>query len=140
MNKRILLALLVALALQFAADAWLDSFWPPAWELLVTPVGWLFPAGCLITFLSMLVGGWIARRHFRRMAVVITAVLALLAWVISLQIQLPATSEAPLAIMLRYLTVSGLGTLLILAAAWLGADLGQRLAPRMQHDNTATTG
>lgn len=140
MNKRILLAAVVALAIQFAVEWLLGRVAPDAWQVLVTPIGWLYPAAFLMTFLSMLVGGWIARSGFRRVAVVITAILAVLALAVMVRIQVPATSDSPLAIITSYLSVNGLGTLLMLALAWLGADVGQRLARRTPRDPVADAG
>lgn len=127
MPVRILLASTVALGLLFLAIAvgfWAD--WPiggratrfglvPTWELAVTVV-------------AMGAGGWIARSGFRGPAVALVAATwlasLLAAWMLA-----PAESGVAGLPLLRE---NGLTLLVGVAAAWVAAGAGERLARRRQ--------
>lgn len=123
-SKRVLLGCIVALATMLA------------FELLATVSGWrlgvafkaaggeLQPGSLLATFVAMLLGGLVARRNFRWIALGLSALL----WLAVLA-ALRALADPPLSLLaiLRFNAVAIVGTL---ALAWLGAWLAEHLAQR----------
>lgn len=127
MPARLLMASTVALGLLFVAIAvGFLADWPvggratrfglvPTWEL----------AAILV---AMAVGGWIARTGFRGPAVALVAV-AWLASLLAASLFAPAGAEGTGLPLLRE---NGLALLVGIAAAWVAAGAGERLARRRQ--------
>lgn len=126
MDKRILLGCLAALATLFGFDLLTQL---SGWRLdgpLRTPVGWIFVGSVLVTFAAMAFGSWVARRDFRWYAlglsvVVWIASIAMLYWI-------AAPAGGPPHALAGILKFNALAIVLSLAASWLGAMLGGRLA------------
>ncbi|MCF7222810.1 hypothetical protein [Marilutibacter chinensis] len=127
LDKRHLLACIAALAIMLGFDLAI-SLSGRALDL-PTDTGWgTVPiAGLLVTALAMAVGGWIARRGFRPLAVLLAAALWLS--VVSV-IGLGALSaeDGPAFGLGDVLSQYALAMVLSLLAAWLGAVLGERVA------------
>ncbi len=125
MNKRILLGCIAALATMLVFDLLITV---SGWQLdvpLETGVGGIPFGSLLVTFGAMLLGGWIARRRFRWIALGLTAALWLLVVVTLLLI-----AEPPMDSLGTVLQYNALAIGLSLAAAWFGAMLGERLGER----------
>lgn len=127
LDKRQLLACIAALALMLGFDLAIRL----SGRALDLPVdtGWgtLPLAGLLVTALAMAAGGWIARRGFRLLAVLLATVV----WLgVAIVLALGALAgDGPAAFGLpEVLHEFGLAMALSLVAAWLGASLGERLA------------
>lgn len=124
-NTRILLGCIAALAVMLVFDL-LTSL--SGWKLdlpLETAVGGIPFGSLLVTFGAMVLGGWIARRRFRWIALGLTAAL----WLAVIMV-LVATAEPPSGSLAAVLKYNGLAVVLSLAAAWFGAMLGERLGER----------
>jgi hypothetical protein len=124
-SKRVLLGCIAALATMLAFDLLITvSGWP-----LDLPVqsglGHVPLGGLLVTFGAMLLGGWIARRRFRWVALGLT--LALWLAVLATLLALARPPADSLAGVLRF---NALAMVLSLALAWAGALLGERLGNR----------
>lgn len=127
LDKRHLLGCIAALALMLGFDLAI-SLSGRALDL-PTETGWgTIPlAGLLVTLLAMLIGGVIARRGFRPLAVL----LAIAVWLsVASVIGIGALSSdgGPAFGAGDVLRQHGLAMALSLLAAWVGATLGERLA------------
>lgn len=125
MSKRLLLGCIAALAAMLVFDL-LATLTGLGLDLSWRTRAGTIPFGSLaITFAAMLLGGWIARRRFRWVAVGLTAALWLA--VIATLMLIAAPPMDSLATILRF---NGLAAVSGLLLAWLGAVLGERLAER----------
>ena len=125
MSKRVLLGCIAALATMLFFDLLISL---SGWQLdlpLETGLGGIPLGSLLVTFGAMLLGGWIARRRFRWIALGLTSVL----WLAVVATVL-ATAEPPMDSLAMVLKYNALAIGLSLAVAWLGAVLGERLAER----------
>ena len=125
MSKRVLLGCIAALATMLVFDLLTSlSGWPLDLPL-ETAIGGIPVGSLLVTFGAMLLGGWIARRRFRWVALVLTAVL----WLAVVETVL-FTANPPMDSLSMVLKYNLAAIVLSLAAAWFGAMLGERLAER----------
>ncbi len=125
MNKRILLGCIAALATMLVFDLLITV---SGWQLdlpMETGVGGIPFGSLLVTFGAMLLGGWIARRRFRWIALGLAAAL----WLAVIGI-LTAIGAPPMDSLATVLQYNALAIGLSLAAAWFGAMLGERLGER----------
>lgn len=130
MDKRILLGCIAALATLFGFDLLTKiSGWPLDVPLR-TPLGMIYIGSVLVTFAAMALGGWIARRHFRWVALALSVVVWI-ATIAALQ-AIAAPMGAPTLSLAGIVKFNALAIVLSLAASWLGALLGERLVAR-QH-------
>jgi hypothetical protein len=122
MSKRVLLGCIAALAIMLLFEL-LTVLSGRQLDLpLETGLGNIPLGSLLVTFGAMLLGGWIARRRFRWIALGLAATL----W-LAVVATLLLTAKPPmdsLAMVLRY---NALAIGLSLAAAWFGAMSGERL-------------
>ena len=125
MSKRALLGCIAALATMLLFDLLISL---SGWQLdlpLETGLGGIPLGSLLVTFGAMLLGGWIARRRFRWIALGLAAALWLavvgVVWM---------TAEPPMDSLAMVLKYNSLAIGLSLAAAWFGAMLGERLGER----------
>lgn len=127
MDKRILYGCLAALGTMMGFDL-LTQLSGVKLDLPVrTPLGMIFIGTAVVTLAAMTLGGWIARRDFRWIAVALSVVLWT-AVIAALYAIAPAT--APTASLPGIVKFNALAIVLSLAASWLGAMLGERLAAR----------
>lgn len=129
MDKRILWGCLGALATMLGFDLLTQL---SGWKLdgpVRTPLGMIFIGGVVTTFAAMTLGGWIARRNFRWVALALGAVV----WIATIAV-LPSVATPTDASMslLEILKFNALTIALSLAACWLGATLGERIAARQR--------
>lgn len=125
MSKRVLLGCIAALATMLVFELLTVL---SGWRLdlpLETGLGGIPLGSLLVTFAAMLLGGWIARRRFRWIALGLAAALWLAVVASLLLVAQPPMDS--LAMVLKY---NALGIGLSLAAAWFGAMLGERLGER----------
>ena len=125
MSKRALLGCIAALATMLLFDLLLSL---SGWQLdlpLETGLGGIPLGSLLVTFGAMLLGGWIARRRFRWIALGLVAALWLAVIVALLLIAQPPMDSLPMVLKYNALAIG-----LSLAAAWFGAMLGERLGER----------
>ena len=129
MDKRILLGSIAALALMLGFEL-LVTLSGRALDLPVdTGFGHVPVVGLLVTLLAMALGGWIARRGFRALAVLLAALISVcVATTLQLSAAMsPGAAPFGLGEILRY---NALATGLSLLAAWWGASIGQWVARR----------
>ena len=134
MDKRILMGCLAALGTMLGVDLLAQvSGWridlPVRTGLGILPVG-----GILTTLVAMALGGWIARRRFRWIAVALTAVVWVATIVALVAVAPPTAASMSLSGIVRF---NAAAIVLGLLASWLGAWLGERLAAR-GHRQAAT--
>lgn len=127
MDKRILWGCLAALATMLAVDLLTQV---SGWKLdgpVRTPLGMIFAGGIVSTFLAMMLGGWVARGNFRWIALALGVVVwaATIATLYSM-----TTAHATSMTLAGILRFNALAIALSLAACWLGAVVGERLAAR----------
>ena len=125
MSKRVLLGCIAALATMLVFDLLISL---SGWQLdlpLETDFGGIPLGSLVVTFGAMLLGGWIARRRFRWIALGLAGALWLAVVVTLLLIAQPPMDS--LAMVLKH---NALAMVLSLAAAWFGAMLGERLGER----------
>ncbi|MGH8085972.1 MAG: hypothetical protein ACREPV_11945 [Lysobacter sp.] len=125
MSKRALLGCIAALATMLLFDLLISV---SGWQLdlpLETGLGGIPIGSLLVTFGAMLLGGWIARRRFRWIALGLAAALWLAVVVALLLIAQPPMDSLPMVLKYNALAIG-----LSLAAAWFGALLGERLGER----------
>lgn len=136
MDKRLLLACLAALAVMLGFD--LATLLSGRALDLPVRTGWgTVPViGLLVTALAMAAGGWVARRGFR----IVALLLAALVWLcVVTVVELGALSSRESLIGLTdILRHSALAMVLSLVAAWSGAALGERIARHEASPSTAT--
>lgn len=137
MDKRHLLACIAALATMLGFDLAI-SLSGRALDL-PAETGWgtLPIAGLLVTALAMAIGGWIARRGFRPLAVLLAAALWLAVVTV---IEAGALGGGPAFGPAELLRQHGLAMALSLMAAWLGAALGEWLVSRRYQPVQAAQG
>lgn len=125
MSKRVLLGCIAALATMLVFDLLISL---SGWQLdlpLETGFGSIPFGSLLVTFGAMLLGGWIARRRFRWVALGLAGALWLAVVVTLLMI-----AEPPMDSLAMVLKHNALAIVLSLAAAWCGALIGERLGER----------
>lgn len=125
MSKRVLLGCIAALATMLVFDLLISLSGRQLDRPLETGFGSIPLGGLLVTFGAMLLGGWIARRRFRWIALGLAAALWLAVVVTLLMIAQPPMDS--LATVLKH---NALAIALSLAAAWCGAVMGERLGHR----------
>lgn len=128
MDKRILWGCLAALATMLGFDLLTQvSGWPLDGPVR-TPFGLVFVGGAAATFAAMVLGGWVARRNFRWVALALSVVV----WIATIAVlHSVATHSGGWALSLSgILKFNALAIALSLAASWLGAVLGERMAAR----------
>ena len=129
MDKRVLYGCLAALGLLLGADL-LASV--SGWKLdapVRTGLGIVYAGDVLLTFAAMALGGWVARRDFRWIAVALTALLWV-AVVVLMQVIGSPGGPAPTPPLIGIIKFNALSIGLGLVVSWLGAALGERLATR----------
>ena len=124
MSKRVLLGCIAALATMLLFDLLISLSGRQLDLPLETGLGSIPLGGLLVTFGAMLLGGWIARRRFRWIALGLAAALWLAVVTLLMIAQPPMDS---LATVLKH---NALAIALSLAAAWCGAVIGERLGHR----------
>lgn len=130
MDQRILWACLAALAVLLGIDLLTQL---SGWKLdgpVRTPFGLMFIGGVITTFAAMTLGGWIARRNFRWIALALCVVV----WIATLgMLQAVARPDGAVIAMslMGILKFNALAIALSLAASWLGAMFGEHLAARL---------
>ncbi|MGQ4660588.1 hypothetical protein [Lysobacter sp. F6437] len=125
MSKRVLLGCIAALATMLVFDLLISL---SGWQLdlpLETGFGSIPLGSLVVTFGAMLLGGWIARRRFRWIALGLAGALWLAVVATLLMI-----AEPPMDSLAMVLKHNALAIVLSLAAAWCGAMLGERLGER----------
>ncbi|KRA16789.1 hypothetical protein ASE43_18720 [Lysobacter sp. Root983] len=98
-------------------------------QILHTPLGRVPVGDVLMVLLAMTVGGAIARRKFRAVAVL----MVLIVWLSILTVlvaMIAPDSPPPMASLPAMLKYNGAAIVLSLLAAWLGATIGETLANR----------
>lgn len=131
MDKRILLGCLAALGAMLGFDLLTQV---SHWQLdlpLRTPLGTIGIGNLVITFAAMAFGGWVARCRFRWIAVALGAVVWAATIVVLVAIAPPAGAGTTMSLP-GILKFNALAIALSLAASWLGASLGERLAARQR--------
>ena len=129
MDKRTLWGCLAALAALLGIDLLTQL---SGWKLdgpLRTPFGMVFIGGVITTFAAMALGGWVARRKFRWIALA----LCLIVWIATIAMlhAVVRPDGAVTAMSLKgILKFNALAISLSLVASWLGAMFGERLAAR----------
>jgi hypothetical protein len=126
MDKRLLLASLAALAVMLGFDLLIMLSSRPLDLPIASALGTVPLGGLLVTLLAMALGGWIAGRGFRRIAVLLATVIWLSVVIV---IQLASVGRDPSAAisMGELLEHNALAMVLSLAVAWGGAVLGERV-------------
>lgn len=130
MDKRILYGCIAALGLMLGFDLLTQL---SGWKLDLpqrTPLGMVFLGSLLTTFAAMTLGGWIAQRHFRWIAVVLSVVLWIAVIVVTYSLSPPRGVGAATLSLASIVKFNALAIALSLLASWLGAALGERLAAR----------
>ncbi|MFD0739871.1 hypothetical protein ACFQZQ_11310 [Lysobacter koreensis] len=127
MDQRILYGCIAALGVMLGFDLLTRASGVELDLPVSTPLGSIATGGVLVTFAAMTLGAWIARRDFRWVALALNAVLWVMVIAVLHSVAMPTDANASLSAILKF---SGLGIVLSLAASWLGAMLGQRLAAR----------
>ncbi|MGH8077027.1 MAG: hypothetical protein ACREPE_06855, partial [Lysobacter sp.] len=120
MDKRILWGCLAALATMLGFDLLTQL---SGWKLdgpVRTPFGMIFVGGAVSTFAAMTLGGWIARRNFRWIAVALSVVVwvAIIAMLYAIAMPGGAAAMISLAGILKF---NAFAIALSLVASWLGA-------------------
>lgn len=136
MDKRILVACIVALGTLLGFDLLTQVSGGKLDLPLRTPLGTILVGNLLMTFAAMTLGGWIARRPFRWIAVALGAVV----WAATIAVLVaiaPSTGAGATMSLPGILKFNALAIVLSLAASWLGAVLGERLAARRRLPITA---
>lgn len=129
MDKRILLGCIAALATMLGIDLLMQV---SGWKFdlpLRTPLGTILVGPLAVTVVAMALGGWIAQRRFRRVAVALSALVWIATIVATLAIALPTAAGASMSLP-GIVKFNALAIVLGLAASWLGAMLGERVAAR----------
>lgn len=131
MDKRVLLGCIAALSVLLFGGmaAQLAGAAASATQILHTPLGRVPMGDVLMVLLAMTVGGAVARRKFRAVAVLMVTIvwLAILTVLVAM---ISPDSPPPLASLPAMLKYNGVAIALTLLAAWAGASLGQFLAAR----------
>ena len=131
MDKRILVGCIVALGTMLGFDLMAQV---SGWRLdlpLRTPLGTLLVGNLAITFAAMMLGGWIAQRRFRWVAVGLSAIVWIATIVATLAIAPPTAAGASMSLP-GIVKFNALAIVLGLLASWLGALIGERLAARQR--------
>lgn len=138
MDKRILVACIVALGTLLGFDLLTQVSGGKLDLPLRTPLGTILVGNLLTTFAAMTLGGWIARRPFRWIAVALGAVVwaATIAVLVAIAPSTGAGAGATMSLP-DILKFNALAIVLSLAASWLGAVLGEHLAARRRLPITA---
>lgn len=131
MDKRVLLGCIAALSVLLLGGmaAQLASSDGGGSQILSSPLGRVPIGDVLMVLLAMTVGGAIARRKFRAVAVL----MVLIVWLAILTVlvaMIAPDSPPPMASLPAMLKYNGAAIVLTLFAAWLGATLGETLANR----------
>ncbi len=129
MDKRILVGSIAALGVMLGFDLLTKASGGSLDLPLRTGMGTLVLGNLAITFAAMTLGGWIARRRFRWIAVALSALVWIMA-IVALTVAPPpsgAGAALSLAVILKF---NALTIVLELVASWLGAMLGELLAAR----------
>lgn len=124
-SKRVLLGCIAALATMLVFDLLITLSGRPLDLPLQSGLGSIPVGTLLVTFGAMLLGGWIARRRFRWVALGLTLAL----W-LTVVVALLAVGEPPVDSFAAVLRFNGFAIVLSLAAAWCGALAGERLGAR----------
>lgn len=128
-DTRTLTGGVVALALLLAFDLF-ASLAGTGWSVDVrTPFGPFSAITLAVTFVAMAAGGWVARRGFTWVALLLTA-LTWAAVVVALPTMAGPSSPEPMHSLGGVLRYNAAAIVLGLAVAWLGAWTGQWLARR----------
>lgn len=127
MDKRILYGSIAALGTMLGFDLLTQLSGLKLDLPMRTPLGTIFVGAAAVTFAAMTLGAWIARHHFRWIAVALSAVLWLAVIGVLYSTVLPANPATSLSAMVKF---NALAIVLSLLASWLGAMLGERLAAR----------
>ena len=129
MDQRILVASIAALGALLGFDLLTQLSGGQLDLPLRTPLGAIGIGTLVITFAAMTLGGWIAGRRFRWIAVALGA--AVWAATIAVLVAItPSTGAAATMSLPGILKFNALAIVLSLLASWLGAVLGERLAAR----------
>lgn len=129
MDKRILVACIAALATMLGFDL-LAQATGGTFELpLRTPLGVIEVGHLAATFAAMTLGGWIARRRFRWIAVALGAIVWVATLAAVMAIAPPGGAGATMSLP-AIVQFNALAIVLSLLLSWLGAVLGERLAAR----------
>jgi hypothetical protein len=131
MDKRVLLGCIAALSVLLLGGmaAQLAGSDGGGSQILSSPLGRVPIGDVLMVLLAMTVGGAIARRKFRAVAVL----MVLIVWLAILTVlvaMIAPDSPPPMASLPAMLKYNGAAIVLTLFAAWLGATLGETLANR----------
>ena len=136
MDKRVLVGCIAALATMLGFDLLLQA---SGWKLdlpLRTPLGTILVGNLAVTFAAMTLGGWIARRRFRWIAVALSAVVWITTIVVLVAIT-PTTGAGAAMSLPAIVRFNALAIVLGLAASWLGAMLGERIAAGLRSPASA---
>lgn len=129
MDKRILVGCIAALGTMLGFDLLAQASGGKFDLPMRTPLGAILIGHLAVTFVAMTLGGWIARRRFRWIAVALGAIVWATTLVVLMAIAPPvgvgATMSLPVIIKVNALAIA-----LSLLLSWLGAMLGERLAAR----------
>ncbi|MEG3792317.1 hypothetical protein V1318_19525 [Lysobacter sp. CCNWLW3] len=131
MDKRVLLGCIAALSVLLLGGlaAQLAGANSEGGQILHTPLGRVPIGDVLMVLLAMTVGGAVARRKFRAVAVL----MVLIVWLAILTVlvaMIAPDSPPPMASLPAMLKYNGAAIALSLFAAWLGATIGETLANR----------
>ncbi|UHQ23668.1 hypothetical protein LVB77_02810 [Lysobacter sp. 5GHs7-4] len=140
MDKRVLLGCIAALSVLLLGGlaAQLAGANSDGGQIFHTPLGRVPLGDVLMVLLAMTVGGAIARRKFRAVAVL----MVLIVWLAILTVlvaMIAPDSPPPMASLPAMLKYNGVAIVLNLLAAWAGASLGQFLAARRSRGGDAAS-
>lgn len=127
MDKRILWACIAALGALLGFDLLTQL---SGWKLdvpLHTSLGMVPLGSVLMTLAAMTLGGWIARRNFHWIALLLSAVMWIAVLAVLHFVPPPGAPTMTLAAIMKF---NALAIVLSLAASWFGAWLGETLAER----------
>lgn len=127
MDKRLLYGCIAALATMLGFDLLTQLSGLKLDLPMRTPLGTVFIGGAVVTFAAMALGGWIARRNFRWIALALGVAVWIAVVGVLYSVALPANPAISLAAMLKF---SAPAIVLSLLASWLGAVFGERLVAR----------